>query len=291
MAGLFVDDLTVIDFSYLHDERGILGESWIVDIELYGDLNPENMVFDFSHVKKQLKHVIDSTVDHKFVIARYQPDLVIDSLNHQCQVRYQGAQTFEYNAPEQAVTILESEEVTFASVKAYLLPILEAAVPENVYKVKVNLRAEVIKDEFYHYTHGLKHHFGDCQRMVHGHRSTIEIYENGQRNLLEEKKWAARWCDIYLGSQEDLCEKISIENSAMLSLNGKNDDFYRFSYRSEQGLFELKILKANCEILNSDTTVECIAEFIAQKLKAQRPLSEFKVKAFEGVAKGAIAFA
>ncbi|WP_235602977.1 6-carboxytetrahydropterin synthase [Piscirickettsia litoralis] len=211
MAGLFVDDLTVIDFSYLHHDRGILGESWIVDIELYGDLNPENMVFDFAHVKKQLKQVIDSTVDHKFVIAKHQRDLAVKIDDHQCQVKYLGAHAFEYNAPEQAVALLEAKEVNIESVKTYLLPILEAAVPENVYEVRISLRPEKIRHELYHYTHGLKHHFGDCQRMVHGHRSTIEIYENNQRNLIEEKNWAKRWCDIYLGSKEDLCDIISTE--------------------------------------------------------------------------------
>ena len=45
---LFVNSLTVIDFSYLCNKRGAVGESWIVDLTLHGKLNEESMVLDLS---------------------------------------------------------------------------------------------------------------------------------------------------------------------------------------------------------------------------------------------------
>ena len=65
---LFVRDLTVIDASYLSAERGMVGESWLVDIELTGTLNEMSMLLDFARVKKQLKAIIDAEVDHRLLV-------------------------------------------------------------------------------------------------------------------------------------------------------------------------------------------------------------------------------
>ena len=68
MATLFVENLTVVDFSYLHAKRGMVGESWIVDLELSGDLDAQGMVFDFGHIKKALKQAVDERVDHRLLL-------------------------------------------------------------------------------------------------------------------------------------------------------------------------------------------------------------------------------
>ena len=49
--------------------------------------------------------------------------------------------------------------------------------------------------------------------------------------------------------------------------------------------------KAENEVMTADSTVECIAEYIAKEIKNQEPSHDIKVIAFEGVGKGAIGYA
>ena len=135
------------------------------------------------------------------------------------------------------------------------------------------------KQGVYHVSHGLKHHAGNCQRIAHGHRSYIEIFENGSHSPTLEAEWATRWKDIYIGTQSDL----------LAEKQQGGVTYYRFAYCSGQGKFELELPKACCYLIDSDSTVENLAQHVADKLKSENPLTDFRVRAFEGVGKGAIA--
>ncbi|GAL32212.1 NADPH dependent preQ0 reductase [Vibrio maritimus] len=148
----------------------------------------------------------------------------------------------------------------------------------------------MINGAFYHYTHGLKKHDGNCQRIAHGHRSPIELVVNGERDVEREAAFAARWQDIYLGSLED---KVSL---AALSLSDNatgitDDTHYGFRYSAPQGEFELAISKLETEILDTDTTVELLANYVADEVnKTLAENQTLQVIAYEGVGKGAMAF-
>lgn len=281
MNHLFVDNLTVIDFAYLDPNRGLVGESWIADVVLGGELDEQGMVFDFSNVKRTIKRVIDERVDHRLVVPRgyagvawteEEPETFTWTLTDGSRI--------VHRSPDEAVAWLSAERVVPSAVAALLERELMAVLPGNVTDVEVHLREEVIEGPYYHYVHGLKKHLGNCQRIAHGHRSPIRIDRNGHRDYELEKRWSTLWQDIYVGSEEDVTQRWVAEDGVA---------YVTFEYEANQGEFALTLPENRVYMMETDTTVELIAAHMADQLKAEFPGDAIRVKAYEGVGKGAIA--
>ncbi|MBZ0333876.1 6-carboxytetrahydropterin synthase [Marinobacter sp. AL4B] len=281
MNHLFVDNLTVIDFAYLDPTRGLVGESWIADVVLGGELDDQGMVFDFSNVKRTIKRVIDERVDHRLVIPRgYEGLHWNEDQAHTFRWDLTDGSHIIHTSPDEAVVWLSSEHLEKSAVAALLEKELKAVLPGNVTTVEINLREDIIEGPYYHYVHGLKKHLGNCQRIAHGHRSPIRINRNGQRDTGLEKRWAKLWEDIYVGTEEDVTRRF---------VGDDGQQYISFDYEANQGEFALTLPERRVYMLETDTTVELIAAHMADVLKAEFPSDEIRVKAYEGVGKGAIA--
>jgi len=291
---LFVDDLTVIDFSYLCKQRGIVGESWIVDVLLDGSLNEMSMVLDFAVVKKQIKAIIDDAVDHKLLLPIQEQALTLAKSSHN-----EGHQTIDFTSdvasyylqsPACAFATLDCLTITIPAVTKHLTDIILAELPDNVQGLTLVLRPEVIPTAYYHYTHGLKLHDGNCQRIAHGHRSKIQILVDDKRDAKLEELWCQRWKDIYIASEADRVSKADIELSAQ-AMNNLTPDHQYFSYHAPQGRFDIAVESKILDVVDCDSTVELLADFILRQLKSEHTElanQDVKVIAYEGVAKGAI---
>lgn len=288
---LFVDDLTVIDFSYLCKQRGIVGESWIVDVLLDGSLNEMSMVLDFAVVKKQIKAIIDNAVDHKLVLPIQEQALTLADSPHN-----DGHQTIDFisdvanyylQSPACAFAPIDCLSITIPAVTKHLTAIIMAELPANVKGLTLVLRPENILSDYYHYTHGLKLHDGNCQRIAHGHRSKIKIFVDDERDATLEAAWCERWKDIYIASEADRIPANDIQLSA-LAKNNLTPDHQYFSYTAPQGRFDIAVDSRVLDVVDCDSTVELLADFIARQLKKELANKTVKVIAYEGVAKGAI---
>jgi len=289
---LFVNNLTVIDFSFCCPQRGILGESWIVDVLLEGSLNEMSMVLDFAVVKKQIKAIIDEAVDHKLLLPMGSKTISVSQSIHQLGHEYVdfSAERAEYflQSPACAFAQIATNEITIDSVTQYLTKIILEQLPKNVQGLTLTLRPEVIDGDYYHYTHGLKLHDGNCQRIAHGHRSKIQIFRNEERAKDLENLWCLRWQDIYIASECDRVSKEEIQLSSNAQAKLTSDHHY-FAYQAPQGQFDIAVSSKVLDVVDCDSTVELLADFIARKLKIANKDDAIKVIAYEGVAKGAIA--
>lgn len=285
---LFVNDLTVMDFSYLCPKRGMVGESWIVDVVLSGDLNDESMIQDFGKVKKNLKRLIDDYVDHKLLVpADYDKVAIIRNDDEQVDVRFtcEDGRILQLYCPAEAYAFIYGETVTMESVGLYLREVIATHLPENVDNLELILRTEVITTPFYHYTHGLKKHDGNCQRIAHGHRSKIDVFINGNKCLGRQQYWAERWEDIYIASEAD---RLAFADRQASGDVPDNQDYCCFAYEASQGYFEILLPVSDCEVITTDSTVECLAQFIFNEEKQRHQNEAVRVRAYEGVGKGAM---
>jgi 6-pyruvoyl-tetrahydropterin synthase len=272
---LFVEQLTNVDFSYLDLSRGIVGETWWASAILEGALDQQGMVCDFGTVKKVLRNWMDDEIDHRLLVPELAEGITITQSANRIELHCDTARgPITMNAPREAVTLIDAKEITIESVASWCIRQLEPHFPDTIDQLSLDFIPEDITGAQYHYSHGLKKHDGNCQRIAHGHRSRIQIWLDGDRNTDEEAHWATCWEDIYIGSQEDL---ISSDNG-----------IYQFEYTAQQGEFFLSLAQRHCYLMNTDTTVELIASHLAHQIKARHPKSSVTVRAFEGVNKGAM---
>jgi len=283
MITLFVNRLTVIDLSYLSAERGLVGESWQVDVELDGSLDHQGMVLDFGSIKKQVKRTIDELFDHKLLYPAEYEGCRVTHAEHRSELSFKlrDGGIIRHRSPCDAITAIATKVIDKASLSSAIIEALKPDLPDNVKAIRIRLHTETIEGAFYQYSHGLKHHAGNCQRIAHGHRSRIEILRNGHRDTELETDWAERWRDIYLGTRSDLTATFEQEGIP----------FYRFGYTANQGMFELELPQSNCYLIDTDSTVENLARHIADTLKREHPEDNLRVLAYEGVDKGAVGLA
>ncbi|MEO0811447.1 MAG: 6-carboxytetrahydropterin synthase, partial [Myxococcota bacterium] len=277
---LFVRRFTVLDFARV-GESGFEGESLYVDAELYGDLDDRGFLMDFGPVKKLLKRVVDEELDHRFAVPTHDPRVKVESAGDRIRVRV--APVLDYEAPAQAFALLPS--VDDAAICEFLRERMLQCVPANVSDIRLRLQPEdgVNGRANFRYTHGLKLHDGNCQRLIHGHRNIIEVFLDGRVNTSAEKHLAELLHDIHFTNVDDL------ETARPLEQCFGSEQPVSISYESDQGRFRATFSERKLLALGSEPTIENIAGFARRWVAKELSVNEDRVtvRAYEGIHKGA----
>mgnify|MGYP001818356582 FL=1 len=141
MTLLFVNRLTVVDCSYLSPRRGLVGESWQVDIELDGDLDYQGMVLDFGEIKKSIKRMIDEQFDHKLLVPADYPGLQQAEYPEGVHLSFvlEDERVIEHRSPRDAIRLIPDERIAVDRLAQVIGDYLSPQTPDNVNAIRVRL--------------------------------------------------------------------------------------------------------------------------------------------------------
>jgi 6-pyruvoyl-tetrahydropterin synthase len=287
MTKLFYKNVTILDYAYLDEQHGPKGNSLIVDAEVDGPIDSQGMIIDFGKVKPAVKRIIDEYSDHRLFVTskqanNYQSHLKQDELIYQWESAQGSSCLMNYKAPQEAFYLTGTETNSLKDLEKSLSELVAKYFERPELNISILLREEFSSKNsipFFHYTHGLKHHDGNCQRLLHGHSNTILVKINGEQRVDIAEKLVS-----LLTNQNNNVHFIFNENIVKDS-----NEQVSLKYNARQGDFELTLPKSHTYILPCESTIEQLSQHFCQLVveNFSLPGDQVEVSAFEGIAKGA----
>jgi len=281
---LFYQQVTILDYAYLDKQLGPMGNSLFVDAFIEGPLDFQGMIMDFGKVKPTIKRIIDEYFDHRLILTNEQSQNFNGTEVFFEWKNDQGINKFlKYKAPEECFYSSGVDELDCAGLEKSLSLLVNTFLERPTLTVTIKVRSEfteVSNVPFFYYTHGLKHHEGNCQRLLHGHGNTIKVKIN---NILRNDiafKLVSKLTNS-LGSTHFIYEK---------NIKQYSSDSITVQYQSTQGMFQLEMSPDYVLIIPCETTIEQLSQYFCQVVvKEFAEVGDIvEVAAFEGIAKGAI---
>lgn len=280
-VNLFVREITVLDYAYLDPVEGPLGGSLDVDVTFTGDLDEEGVVFDFSLAKKAVKRVIDDLCDHRLVMPSRHAVALEGGVS---RVTFKnGPSEFTYTCPSQGLCLLDVDDFSVEAMKSYLEAETMKVMPENVDKVTLRFREENLGEApHYRYTHGLKQHYGNCQRLLHGHRNRVDVTVDGEHRPDLEARICESWKNIHLAYPDNV-----VGDGHLLGQRQDHLNTIEIRYTASQGDFHAHLPGRDVYIMAAETTVENIGRHLRDRVQEWvGPDASVEVHAYEGIRKG-----
>jgi 6-pyruvoyl-tetrahydropterin synthase len=293
---IFIEDIDRIDCAIFSPSQGIMGQSWHVDVFLSGSVDENGFIHDFSHLRKLVKNVLRSSIDHALLIPIMSKQVAFketDKGEHWDLKAFSRLTNYEaqweYTCPKGAVYPIRSVNISKSIVEQECSRLIRHRLPTQVEKVSVKLREEIAESQatFFRYTHGITNHDGLCQRLFHGHRSLIGIHIDGERREDLEQFVAHE----LLGSSVHVASVSQIESGHVeAGKRGSGLEPISISYEGQGGHYRAKIPARNLFVVQGETSIETIAYQLVKDLKERMDISsKIQVLCCEGIGKGALA--
>jgi len=286
ISSMFLRNVTCIDHAFVTDAGFIEGGSYHQEIVVTGEIDEhEQVVVDFSAVKKQIKSIIDDKekgFDHKLWIIKGYSDCQVNDLEN----GYVRVVTPHHIlvAPRNALKIIDGYSKYHSSPKDAVEFQMQQEIQDglneanNVDFIRVELR--LTKEVFgstpvtFTYFHGLKNSSSwGCNNIAHGHTSFVEVYDDLGKRIPEVEKLIAYYID-----------------GAMMIFKDNLETPNKIAYETPRGRFSLAFTdKVKTIVMDKETTIENIVEHVCAQLK---PVLDYhavsRVHISEGLQKGAV---
>ncbi len=292
-SNLFIKDITKIDCAIFDPAIGILGQSWIMDVIINGELDNNGFVYDFSKLKNLVRQTTKQTIDHALLLPVSSRAVHYKEVGneefwqlHACSKLLERDFIWEYLCPKGATFPIHAVAIKPALVEQEFSKILKHRLPGEISSVQVFLREEVLAqtEASFRYTHGIRGHEGLCQRPFHGHRSRIEVYVNKDRRPDLEQYVVRELFDsnIHIASSSQI-----LSGPAEVGRRLETSDPVKLSYVGSLGRYEAIVPSNRLFVVDGDTSIECITLQISKDLETKLPpRSHLKVLVNEGIDKG-----
>lgn len=276
-SSMFLGDTTNVDHAYIDNEGYVVGGSYRPKFTVTGVVDPvENVVVDFSAVKKSLKSAIDDPeegFDHKLW---WIDGISVGNITFTTDTVSIVTPKVKISGPKNIVRVV----ATPTSFNDYCLAALQKKYPavdielDTTLTTNFDLMPHMNSTPYmFRYVHGLKESTSwGCQNIGHGHLSYI----------------AAETTDIL--STDLLLAKIAVDLDRVIfawtnNMGAEN----RIEYYCERGSMSMEFVgDVKLVKLATETTVEFLVDYIVDCYRQQ--LTEAGVKTLfvsEGLSKGA----
>lgn len=294
-SSIFLNDLTVIDYSTITNDGTIIGGSSTLNLEVTGNVDShEGVVIDFSACKKRIKQFIDGRggFDHKLWVNLDDPQIVVDVDGVYTTVSHRASGLTITAEPDAFAWVGYTPTQDIADFLNHHLA------PYTVSRVALNndtippLHTNTESCEF-RYVHGLKNSssFG-CKNLVHGHLSYVSAVVPTNDVLVATNQWLGQPPNeptaanlVLRGIAADLNNCIFAHAEDIKSTDG---GVYKIAYSTdERGDMSMSFTQ-KLIVLETQTTVEHIVEYVRARYYDQlKAAGVTELYVSEGLCKGA----